>query len=610
MQSLNLLQESIHKMESSSGLRYLKLAVFILSLLSLSIRYDVHSYQNMSSPSAMDAAQLGRNIAEGRGYTTLNVRPFSIYLVKKHSNRTDDAARLKSGHPDISNAPVYPVVLAGLMKILPFHFDAGLKGSFWSISDSKVPGGRIGVRYQPDFLITLFNQFLFFAMVALVFFWARRMFDFYAARLSVFLLLLSEMLWHFSASGLSTMLLLLIFMLLVWCLTLWESEVREPKRGLTSLVLLSVAAGVLTGVGALTRYSFLSMIVPVLLFLGIFGGQRRIVCCVSALFAFALVLTPWIVRNYSVSGTPFGTAGFAFIESFSGKFRLERTLQPEFPHYALRAYFSKICTNLVPALQEDLFKTDGGWIVAFFMVGLMMGFRNLGLRRLRYFAVGSLVTLAITQALTRTQLSDETPGINSENMLVLLSPMVVVFGVGAFYTLLDNIKLPFPQLRYAATFAFIFLLRLPLWFTLLFAPSKPVAYPTYRPDLIQYSAHLMKEDELMMSDVPWAVAWYGNRQCVWLTLNATAQPDDQIQWQESFFAINDTMKPIHGLYLTQRTMDGRFLTEFLRGGELSWGCFVLNLVTNKGKFPPGFPLTKAAPGFWPDQLLLCDWVRW
>ncbi len=30
----------------------------------------------------------------------------------------------------------------------------------------------------------------------------------------------------------------------------------------------------------------------------------------------------------------------------------------------------------------------------------------------------------------------------------------------------------------------------------------------------------MRPDELMMSDMPWAVAWYGDRQCAWLTVNS------------------------------------------------------------------------------------------
>jgi len=149
-----------------------------------------------------------------------------------HPGASDkDPARLNGNHPDISNPPVYPVVLAGLMKVLPFQFDTSAKGALWSTPDPDSPGGRRGIRYQPDFLITFFNQFLFLVMLLLVFFWARRLFDFPVALLSVVLLLTAEVLWRFSASGFSTMLLLVIFMGLIWCLTLWESELSEPKWG-------------------------------------------------------------------------------------------------------------------------------------------------------------------------------------------------------------------------------------------------------------------------------------------------------------------------------------------------------------------------------------------
>jgi len=174
--------------------------------------------------------------------------------------------------------------------------------------------------------------------------------------------------------------------------------------------------------------------------------------------------------------------------------------------------------------------------------------------------------------------------------------------------LLDGMKFPFYQLRYVTIAIFSLVLLLPMLFVLLSGRSNPIAYPPYRPDIVQYSAHTMAENELMMSDVPWAVAWYGNRQCVWLTLNATAKPDNAVQWQESFFAINDALKPVHALYLTPRTLDGRFQSDWLRGGPVGWGTFVVELL--KGRFPEGFPLTKMHPGFFPDQLLLCDWVRW
>ena len=66
---------------------------------------------------------------------------------------------------------------------------------------------------------------------------------------------------------------------------------------------------------------------------------------------------------------------------------------------------------------------------------------------MRYFLLGCVVVLSLAQALGRTQLSEESPEINSENLLVLLAPLVLVYGVSLFYLLLEQMRLPFPELR-------------------------------------------------------------------------------------------------------------------------------------------------------------------
>lgn len=609
---LNFVQDLIHRLETGRTLRFVSYVVAGLIVIIIAGLYDLRLFQNMSAPEAMDAAQLAHNIARGRGFTTEFIRPLSIYLVRSKGADTSgkDPAHLNAGHPDISNAPGYPVVLAGLMKILPFHYDASMKGGFWSEPDASSVTGRRGIRYQPDFLIAVFNEVLFVSIILLAFFWAKWLFDKWVAWTSFFVLLGTQLLWHFSVSGLSTMLLMLIFMVLFWCLTLYEREAREPKWGDAALAMISVAAGALTGVGALTRYSFMWMIIPVALFLVLFGGRGRSFSCGVAVGAFVLIFAPWVVRNYVVSGTPFGTAGYSLVESIYPEFRFQRSLQPEFPQFMLGFYVRKAATELPSILQTDLFRMSGGWITAFFLAGLLLGFRSLTLRRMRYFIVASLVVMAIVQALGRTQLSDETPDINSENLLVLLAPVVVVYGVGIFYLLLDNMKLSYYELRYVAMGVFIFVLWLPMFFSVLSGKRSPLAYPPYRPDVIQNSStRILKPAEMMMSDIPWAVAWYGDRQCVWRTLNANPAAGNARQWQESFYAINDALKPINALYLTPKSLDSRFQSQWLRAGEGSWGDFIISTLLFK-QVPPGFPLRKMPDGYLPEQLLLTDWVRW
>jgi hypothetical protein len=383
-----------------------------------------------------------------------------------------------------------------------------------------------------------------------------------------------------------------------------EELAREPQPRPEWLLTLAVAAGLLAGVGALTRYAFGWVIIPVVVFLALFGGQRRIWQVTAALGAFAIVLTPWVVRNWMVSGTPFGTAGYAIAEgaSFPGTV-LERSTQPDMTYvFLLKPILHKFLDNLRGILENDLPKLGGSWASMFFLAGLLLGFRSAAARRLRYFLLMCLGTFVVFQALGQTGLSIESPEVSSKNLIVLTVPLVFIYGAVFFLTLLRQMKLPASQLHYAVVALFVVVSCLPMMFTVCGPKSSPVTYPPYYPPDIQKAAGWMKENELMMSDVPWAVAWYGHHQCVWLTLNA----------QEEFFAIGDNyQKPVLGLYLTPETMDDKLLSDCVRGGENSWGTFLLKTLA-QNQISTKFPLTHAPSGsaVIASGLFLTDRARW
>src|SRR5262249_28625706 len=153
-------------------------------------------------------------------------------------SQSGDLAQIKGMHPDIANPPVYPVVLAGLMKIVPFNYAIPSKDKpFWSSRDGD--GHTRFLRYRPDFIISFFNQLLFLGIVASVFFLARRLFDQTIAWFAIVLLLYTELFWKFSVSGLSTILLMLIFMGLVWCLVLLDVEASKPDARKHRLLLFA-----------------------------------------------------------------------------------------------------------------------------------------------------------------------------------------------------------------------------------------------------------------------------------------------------------------------------------------------------------------------------------
>jgi hypothetical protein len=611
------IQALIHALDIGAGSRWLRWFLLAVAVLALAVFYDLMAYRSFSAPEAMDAAQVARNLAGGRGFSTDCIRPFSIYLVRQHNLAAHpdwltatnaDPACLDGPHPDLANAPLYPAVLAGLMKLHPQKWPVDLRQPFWSA------GGRF-LRYRPEFEIAIFNQILLLAVVALTFLLARKLFDALAAWLAAALTLGSELLWRFSVSGLSTMLVLVIFLGLALCLVKLEELGRAPVSAARRQFVLAILAGLLTGAGMMTRYSFGWLVIPVIVFLALFGGVRRTSLAVAAFLTFAVAVAPWMIRNLAVSGTLFGTAGYAVAEGtsvFPGA-QLMHSLNPDLNQaHWLNPYFRKLIVNVRPILQGDLPQLGGGWIAILFFAGLLLGLRNLAARRLRYFTMMCLGVFVVAQALGRTPLSDLSPEFNSENLLVLLTPLVVIFGVAFFLTLLNQMKTPTSQVRHAVIGLMVLIMCQPLIAALLPPKASPVAWPPYYPPEIQKFSGWMNSDELMMSDVPWAVAWYGDRPCVWTTANPRNQ----------FFALNDELKHVSGLYLSLITIDEKLFTQGVSSGQDSWASFVLQTVVANStttdvqspsrysiQIPTGFPLRYAPYGL-SSGLYLADRPRW
>ncbi len=582
------LQERIHALEMGGGAKFVKGLVAVLAFVVLALAWNATQYRHFANPEAMDGAQLAANIADGKGYTTHFIRPFSAHILREHTG----GMFLDGDHPDLSNAPVYPHVLSGLMTRLPSHSQISDPLSFTS--------------YPPEVWIGRLNQLLFLLVLVVLFLLARRLFDPAVAWVSVLTLGGAELFWRFSLSGLPTLLLTLICLLLFWCLAVAERGARESKWGFLRLLPMALLAGALTGVAGLTLYSFTWLVLPVVLFFAFAFEQRRLVLMLAVALGFGAMMTPWLARNYALSGHLFGTAGFALhmdSERFPGD-RLERALrpyQPETPTDLAKAgmdeHWRKFLRNGSRMVREDLPKLGGSWLSAFFLAGLLMPFNNAGLRRLRAFVVSSLALLFVVQALGRTHLSEMTPEVNSENLLIVLAPLVFLFGAAMFAVLLDQLQIDFPPTRNFVTGTVCVVLCLPLIFALLSPRHSPMAYPPYHPPAIQEAAGWMRSSELTMSDVPWAVAWYGKRDCIWLTWNL----------DEDAGSI-DRAKRIQALYLTQLTLDRKLVSEQLGDSE-PWGRFAIDVLVRE-EIPEGFPLKHAFADWFPDQLFLSDRPRW
>ena len=188
------------------------------------------------------------------------------------------------------------------------------------------------------------------------------------------------------------------------------------------------------------------------------------------------------------------------------------------------------------------------------------------------------------------------PDVFGGNLLVLLLPLVAIFGVAFFYLLLDRINFRVRLTRGAAIGGFVLLNIAPMIFTLLPPRRGPFPYPPYVSPMTRTIADWFEADELGCSDLPWSMAWDGDRRAVWLPMSL-----------DEFYEINDFVAPkgFQFLLLTPYMLDAKPQTEVLKGEYKGWAGLM------RGQLPNIFPL-KAITQLPPenDQILLADRVRW
>jgi hypothetical protein len=178
----------------------------------------------------------------------------------------------------------------------------------------------------------------------------------------------------------------------------------------------------------------------------------------------------------------------------------------------------------------------------------------------------------------------------------LLLPIIAIYGTAFFYLLLDRVPFRIKLTRGMAVGGFVLLNVSPMIFSLLPPRQSMFPYPPYMAPVARTVAGQFESDSLACSDLPWAVAWDGERRAVWLPLTL-----------DDFYEIHDFVAPkgFQYLFLTAYIIDARPQTEVAKGEYKGWEVFL------RGQIPASFPLKAYSP-LPPDneQVLLADRARW
>lgn len=582
------IQTLIHFLEEGAGKVWARRALVLILLVLAVVLYQMNEARNFKSPEAMDAAQLGRNLAAGNGYTTSFIRPLSLHLLQKQAalQGRNPQEVLTHPHPDLENPPVYPLLLAGVFKAMP--------ASWWT----RLPANQGYHRPWEEVVISGVNLLLLGGVLGLVWLLGSRLFDPGVGWVAAALACGTESFWQFANSGLPVVLLMVLALALMHLVVSFEQECSRTEPRPRQKLLLAATMGFLVGLMFMTRYSFGILILPVGAYLVWRSPVGRFRLVLMAIVVTLGVSAPWLGRNWHLSGSPLGTAGFALLsgtESFPGD-RLERSQHPQLDRGLVADVVQKWVENTQTIVRDEVIHTGGTWLSAFFLLGLIVPFNQTSLNRLRIFLLACLLVLITAQAGGRTWLSTVSGPFTGENLLVVLTPIFIVFGTGFLMVLLEQVEWPGPVIRSLATWSLVAVLSTS--FLLAIMPPRQIALqdPPYRPAVIREFAEYSPKGTLFMSDIPWAMAWYGPRECVWATLRVVDSPEANVRNQrEDFFVFTEARRPVQAVYISPYWADQPMRQRFLGDPDFAWGRFYLDVLT-QGSLPSGFPLKHVLGG--------------
>ena len=563
-------QELIHWLEAGDGARWIRLAAVFALTLALSLLVAWKQFHGPVTEATLLQADLGRQIARGEGFTTLVNFPQTAAFLRVRGGQFDPAQPF----PELYQAPLYPLVIAGALRALP----AGPREKLFA-SPPAPPDG-----FAADYFLLGLNVVLLWLAAWLTFDLGSRLFEPRAGGLAAFALLLSVPVWQQTVAVNGGPLLMV---LAVAAFSIWQRV--ETGTGRAS-VAWAGALGVACGLLFLAEYSAGALGLVALADVGgRFTGRARWRACAAVAAGFFVVAGPWMARNVALTGSPVALAiqnvALKAGDPTAEPATVRATLSAALPHLDLNKLGNKTLTSLQENLKSRLWSGGAMWLTAFFVAGTLYAFRVPAVNRLRWVFVASFGVLLVAQAALNSGESDRL-------VATWLAPLVMIFGAGFFFVLLGS-NAALARWPRAVAAALLVAQALPLLHDALEPRRLHFQYPPYLPGLFQGMKRELVERGVadrygLMADVPAGVAWYG-RARVW------AQPPRL----RDFYAIT-LEQPIGELLLTPRTLDRPFFSELnatpLRPESLSavsnrfgeWGEIYAGLLT--GRLPAEFPL--------------------
>ena len=534
----NLFSSSNGELNPAIIIRY---ALFLLLLIGLTFFYLSPGFRGLTNEKGLEQAQIAREIARGNGFKTKLVRPLSLRQAIEHS----EDVTLTDLH-DTYHAPLNPLLNSIALGFYEDDFQ-------WDRKETVYPLDRV---------ITGVSILFLLGSIAMTFLLVTGIFDAKIGSVTALLMLLCEMLWQFSQSGLPQMLMLFLFTCVNYFLyKALESEINGRKP----LIWLLLCAGFF-GILALSHWLAIWPFVGLIIFSALYFKPRG-VAALFMLLVFLAVVSPWAIRNANITGTPLGSGYFSVLGGMSvGEEYIFRSYEPPSQNIFGAGFYTKIINTSLDQLN-GLYAFLGSIAVApLFFLALLHPFKRRSIADFRWPLLS--MWLFAVMGMSLFGLPDKAYDANQLHMLFM--PVMTAYGL-AFLSILWG-RLGFssqiPVIKNGHLVLAVVFSSVPMILGLI--PG--IRYSFRSKDLntqalqISHIRDQAKPSAIVVADVPASVAWYGDRSSLWLPTNPQQMREIKL-WTEQ------KGQPISGILLTRKSAD-LSLFKMIYGKERDWAPLI------------------------------------
>ena len=539
--------------EELSGALILRRLLFLLLLFGLMLFYLGPGFKQLTSPKGIEQAQIARELARSGSFQTKMIRPLSLYQADEN---TEDPEGVKIvGFKDTYHAPLNPILNSVIIRRCKGDNDFG-----WD-NNSTV--------YYLDRIITATSIFFLLASIGVTFLFISRIFDAKIGGVTALLMLLCELLWRYSQSGLPQMLMLFLFTL--GCYFVYRAVEAQclEKKPLALLILGAVCFGLL----ALTHWMALWPFIGLVIF-SCFYFKPRGAAGLSMLIVFLIIILPWCLRNLNTAGDILGSGYFSM---FGGMGAAEEEV---FRSYNLskdnifrKGFASKVLTSSLYQLN-GIYSFLGSIIAApLFFLALLHPFKRPQIAAFKWFVLAMWVPAVIGMSLFGV--SNQSSGISgpdANQIHLLFIPLMTAYGLAMLAILWSRIGLSsnIPIIsENGYLWIAIGLSTIPMVLSLLPGVTRGIQSKekATRGVVISYFGKQMNKTDIVITDSPWEVAWYGDRTALWL-------PTTKADLREIMKRTKEHKNPFSGILITPRSMTKSLLNLTYRE-EKEWAPIIV-----------------------------------